>query len=153
MAVEHIGSGISISIEQILVVVTQDRVMAEDYLAVIVVELGIGADPLEPGGVITFSMSELIVVSFHKAQNSLKLLQNFVGLFGFSEGEIAQYDHFVVPTDLLVPLLDHICIHFFGVREAAAIHLIIKTVMKKVTVGDVIAQIRISKFKMLKNAS
>ena len=127
--------------------------MAEDYLAVIVVELGIGADPLEPGGVITFSVSELIMVSFHKAQNALELLQNFVGLFGFSEGEIAQYDHFVVPANLLVPLLDHICIHFFGVREAAAIHLIIKTVMKKVTVGDVIAQIRVSNSNIIQKSS
>jgi len=127
--------------------------MAEDHLSVIIVKLGIGADPLEPGGVITFSMSELIVVSFHKAQDALELLQDLVGLFGLSVRKIAQDDHFVVPADLFIPLFDHICIHFFGVREAAAVHLVIETVMKKVTVGDVIAQIRISKFKMLKNAS
>ena len=127
--------------------------MAEDYLAVIVVELGIGADPLEPGGIVAFPVSKLVVISFHKAQNALELLQDLVGLFSFSEGKVAQDDHLVVPADLSVPLLDHICIHFFGVREAAAVHLVIETVMKKVTVGDVIAQIRISKFKMLKNAS
>ena len=127
--------------------------MAEDHLSVIIVKLGIGADPLEPGGIIAFPVSELVVITFHKAQDAFELLQDLVGLLGFSVRKVAQDDYFVVPADLFVPLLDHIGIHFFGVREAAAVHLVIETVMKKVTVGDVIAQIRISKFKMLKNAS
>jgi hypothetical protein len=79
------------------------------------------------------------VISLDQIKKSIELFQDAVGLLCLSQRKIAQYDHFVIPADLFVPLCDHICVHLFGVGEPPVVHLVVEAVMEKVAVGDVIA--------------
>jgi hypothetical protein len=79
------------------------------------------------------------MISLDQIKKSVELFQNAVGFLRLSQGKIAQYDHFVIPADLFVPLRDHICVHLFGVCEPPVVHLVVEAVMEKMAVGDVIA--------------
>ena len=68
VAVQHVGFGIPVFVEQILPVVAQDRIVAEHNLSAVVMKLRIGADPLKAGGVVALRASELVVISLDQIQ-------------------------------------------------------------------------------------
>ena len=66
MAVEHIGSWVSLFIQPILPVITQDRIMAQDKLAPVVTQFLIGLNPFKTAGIVFFILQKRIVVSLNQ---------------------------------------------------------------------------------------
>ena len=94
MAVEHICARLAIFRPQVLAVVAQDRIVAEDHFALVVVQLRIGADPLEAGGVVAFLVAELVVVPLDQAQDAVELFQYPVRFVGLPQGKGVTAPHY-----------------------------------------------------------
>ena len=62
MAIEHIYFRIPISVQTILPVITHDRVVAEDDLPLIILQLLIRLDPDKTAGIVVLILQEPVMV-------------------------------------------------------------------------------------------
>ena len=62
MAIEHIYFRIPISVQTILPVITHDRVVAEDDLPLIILQLPIRLDPDKTAGIVVLILQEPVMV-------------------------------------------------------------------------------------------
>ena len=63
MAIEHIYFRIPISVQTILPVITHDRVVAEDDLPLIILQLLVRLDPDKTAGIVVLILQESVMVS------------------------------------------------------------------------------------------
>ena len=63
MSVKHIGSGIPLSVQPVLTVIAHHRIMAEDYLSLIVLHFRIGLYPHKPLRPEIWFLQKVVVIS------------------------------------------------------------------------------------------
>ena len=73
MTIEHIYFRISISVQTILPVIAHDRIMAEDDLPLIILQLLIGPDPDKTAGIIVLILQEPVMVPLDQIEPSIQL--------------------------------------------------------------------------------
>ena len=82
MSVKHVNFGISVFIELVLAVITQNRIVAQDDFTPAVVSFLIGSDPDKTARVILFIRKEPVMVAFNQVQPSVAGVLCCEGMFG-----------------------------------------------------------------------
>ena len=73
MAIEHIYFRIPISVQTILPVITHDRVVAEDDLPLIILQLLIRLDPDKTAGIVVLILQESVMVPLNQIEPPVQL--------------------------------------------------------------------------------
>ena len=73
MAIEHIYFRVPISVQTILPVITHDRVVAEDDLPLIILQLLIRLDPDKTAGIVVLILQESVMVPLNQIEPPVQL--------------------------------------------------------------------------------
>lgn len=139
MAVEHVSLGTAVFHQLVLTVIAEDRIMAEDDFTVVVTQLCIGPDPFEAGSAVAFFGPVPVMVALDQAEMTVELLQKRSTLLCGSERQIPKNNDFIIPSDFLIPFLNHIGVHFRHIGKPSAVHLMIDVGVIEMTVGDIVS--------------
>ena len=73
MAIEHIYFRIPISVQTILPIITHDRIVAENDLPLVILQLLIRFDPDKTAGIIVLILQEPVMVPLDQIEPSIQL--------------------------------------------------------------------------------
>ena len=73
MAIKHIYFRIPISVQTILPVITYDRIVAEDDLPLIILQLLIRLDPDKTAGIVVLILQESVMVPLNQIEPPVQL--------------------------------------------------------------------------------
>ena len=123
----------------ILAIIADNRIMAQYYLASIVMQLRIWFNPLKKRGVKLFIPQEHgIVIARHKIFSSMKPLQKRIDTFSLPHTEISENNNFILFLFYdSVPLFCHILIHLLRTHKRATVQFSY-LIMTKMTIRYIV---------------